>query len=285
MHLARIGSPHAERMLVAALELSTDPGLTIRIAHALGMIGGPLSVDALRAHIQKGEFLVREQISFSLSIIACRTGIPCFEPAVPTEEHLLRPDPEQAWPVIVETIPASEIGALVTSSVDTYGEKVSSEYGYRIRCGEKEMALIFNERLTHAESSTRATRLAQIVGFMLQRSPGSGSYSTGSLLISWPHSSSCANLALFRTSGRQLMFGQALIQGQGADFELVTVCGAGGLPAMLKGRFEGRRVMISEAVSVRTRAALTSRHRREPEQSSGLPELGPNLTKFRNSAE
>jgi hypothetical protein len=267
MHLAHIGSPDAERILVDALELSTDQALTIRIAHALGLIGGFLSVDALRAQMGRGESPLREQTSLSLSIIAFRVGLTGFEPAVPTEDTLLRPDPGQAWPLVVEPIPPSEIGALMSSTPDTYGEDVSSEHGCRIRCGDDEMALVFNRQLTRTESSIYAILQSQIIGFVLDRSPGAlESYSTGGLLLSWAHTPSRAHLALFRPSGRLLMFGHASIQRESADFEIVTVRGSGGLPAMLRGVFEGGQVSITEAVSVRTRAALASRHRREPER-------------------
>jgi len=63
------------------------------------------------------------------------------------------------------------------------------------------------------------------------------------------------------------MFGHATKERGNVTFEIAGVQGAGGLPALVRGRVEGPRVRIDEAVSVRTRAALASRQRREPEET------------------
>jgi HEAT repeats len=267
MHLARIGNPDAERTLVDALGHSADLAVAIRIAHALALIGGRPSIDPLRGLSTHDDPLVRQQASFSLAVVACRAGASGHEPEVPAEDRLLRPEAEEAWPLAVEPIAASDSDALLTSSVDTYGEKVSSDNAYRLRCGDNEMALLFNAQLSGADPSIAAARHPQIAGFLLDRSTWSESYSTGGLLLTWPHTASSAHLALFRPSGQLLMFGQTTIERGSAAFEIAGVRGPGGLPALVRGRVEGRRVRIDEAVSVRTRAALASRQRRKPEET------------------
>jgi hypothetical protein len=267
MHLARIGSPDSEQMLVDALRHSADSAVTIRIAHALALIGGRHSIEPLRGLMTRDDPLLRQQTSFSLAVVACRAGASGYEPAVPAEDQLLRPEAEDAWPLVVEPIAPCDAGALLTSSVDTYGEKVSPDNAYQLRCGENEMVLLFNAQLNDADSSIARARHPQIAGFLLDRSPLSESYSTGGLLLFWPHTASSAHLTLLRPSGRLLMFGQATIGRGSAAFEIVGVRGPGGLPALVRGRVEGRRVRIDEAILVRTRAALASRQRRKPEET------------------
>jgi len=267
MHLARIGSPESERMLVDALDHSPDPRVTIRIAHALGLIGGRQSIDPLHGLLTTDDPLLRQQASFSLAVVACRAGASGYEPHAPAEDRLLRPQAENAWPLAVEPIAACDSSALLTSSVDTYGETVASDNAYRIRCGENEMTLLFNAQVSGAASSIAMARHPQMVGFLVDRSPLSESYSTGGLLLTWPRTASSAHLGLFRPSGRLLMFGHATKERGNVTFEIAGVQGAGGLPALVRGRVEGPRVRIDEAVSVRTRAALASRQRREPEET------------------
>jgi hypothetical protein len=267
MHLARIGSPESERMLVDALEHSADAAVTIRIAHALSLIGGRHSIDLLRELVRADDPLLRQQASFSLAVVACRARASGCDPEVPPGDRLLRPEVAEAWPLAVESIAVYDSVALLTSSVDTYGEQVSFDNAYRLRCGENEMALLFNANLSGADSSLAAARHPQIAGFLIDRSPLSESYSTGALLLTWPCTASSAHLALFRPSGRLLMFGQATIERGSVAFEIGGVRGPVGLPALVRGRVEGRRVRIDEAVSVRTRAALASRQRRKPEET------------------
>lgn len=267
MHLARIGSPESERMLVDALEHSADPAVTIRIAHALALIGGRHSIEPLRGLFTNDDPLLRQQASFSLAVVACRVGASGYEPDLPAQDRLLRAEAEEAWPLAVEPIAACDSGAVLTSSVDTYGEKVSSDNAYRLRCGANEMAFLFNARLSGADSSIIAARHPQIAGFLLDRSPWSESYSTAGLLLTWPHTASSAHLALFRPSGRLVMFGQATSARGNVAFEIVGVRDPGALPALVRGRVEGRCVKIDEAVSVRTRAALAARQRRKPEET------------------
>ena len=267
MHLARLGSPDSERILVEALEHSAEPAVTIRIAHALALIGGRHSVDPLRGLVSKDDPLLRQQARFSLAVVGCRTGASGCEPDVPAEDRLLRPDAEEAWPLAVERLAACDSSGLLSSSADTYGEQVSSDNAYRLCCGENEMAFLFNARLSGADPSIAAANRLQIAGFLLDRSPLSESYSTGGLLLTWPDMASSAHLGLFRPSGRLRMFGQATMERGTAAFEIVGVQGPDGLPALVRGRVEGGRVRIEEAASVRTRAALASRPRRNPEET------------------
>ncbi len=92
--LGYLGGTEAQPILIEALTRTREPSVQVEIAGSLAKIGAPDSLEALGRLVENSEGGTRLQADFARSVIACRHGIKGFNPPVPAETDILRPDRE-----------------------------------------------------------------------------------------------------------------------------------------------------------------------------------------------
>jgi HEAT repeats len=252
--LGRVDQPETEAILLNQLPTVTEPVVRMKIVQALARLGSVPSLGELaRLAREDPDPAVRRQASFSCSVVAYRNGLSGYELPVPAASEILKLDPSSALAVTFGSTSAEETQATLASlGDDTYGLTLSNEVGYRIECGLLRMLLGLNEDLVQHGITALTEKGTMLLGLVAQRSSIDGSFSTRMLAFAWTATQGQFSLAVHRTDGKQLLFGSSVVDDGGATFDLNGVGGTGSKAVLLRGRFEGTLISITEALSSRT---------------------------------
>jgi HEAT repeat protein len=247
--LARTGRPQVEDLLLRSLPTATDLVVRVKIVAALARVGSPFSLVELDRLTGDPEPTVSRLAAFSRSVIAYRAGLSGHELPVPAPQDFLEVDVESSAPLVVGPAGVQETRAtLADLRNDTFGLDLSSEAGLRIECGLSRLFLTLSEEFVR-RGLAGLLRQPMLPGLIAQRAPSDGSYSVRMLLLAGPQEDGGFHIAVHRTDGSQMLFGSGAEDEEGATFELRSVRGKGSLPALLRGRVQGFKIVFTEAAA------------------------------------
>jgi hypothetical protein len=87
-----------------------------------------------------------------------------------------------------------------------------------------------------SRGSIEALARPSIAGYVAIRAEVDGSFSTGSVVLSWPNGQGGLHISVNRTSGTSEYFGEGTLDDGGVRFTLDAVRRPGAIPATVKGR-------------------------------------------------
>ncbi len=264
--ITRLPAPWAESMLLDLLKKAGPPAATpcneadtgrpsplgpARMAAALGRCGSRAAIPALQALVDAPGLdpMVSAQARFALTLIACREGLPSFEPAPPAAPAL-QADDENDRPVRVLPATAKAADEAVHALAgQLFGIRPDRLHAIDLACGAQQLLLLPNQ----APDGIRLTKLALgrpwLAGLVTVQSQEDHGHSVWRIVLTHPQDSDRARLTVHRTDGTITMEGQVLPDGDGARFSLHTLRRPGATAASVEGRVHGDALQIVRARS------------------------------------
>ncbi len=236
--LGRHKSAVAEAALTAAL-VAQEPLVVRRVAEALGRIGGPDALDALRRVAVPRDPAASRALGFAKSLIAYRLGL--------TEELLSAPSPAplRGEGVPLDVAPASaalkaKVAERLPRELPALDVRIAA--AVRVACERQEAVVL------PASTPAALLRSSGVAAVVMKRAYSLGHFATHLYLLTHPGDD--GRLALFgvRPDGTITHRGEARPRDQGLDFRLEALAMPYADPMRIAGRVDAEGlVSIAEA--------------------------------------
>ncbi len=270
--LGKHPSPEAEAALEAALTAS-EPLVVRRAAEALGRIGGPEALAALKRVPVPGDRAAARSLRFARSLVAYRLGL--------NEELLSASPPAQmrGESVALAVAPASAPAkAEVTERLprELPGIAVRAEAAVRIECERNEMLVL------PASAAAPMQRASAVAAVVMKRAHSLGHFATNLYILSHPTGGERVDLTGVRPDGTITHKGEAWPEDGALRFRLEALATPLADPVIIEGTMSAEGVVaITEArVATGPRLGVLAPRRNEL-PTLPHPVLGKAPTRFR----
>jgi len=261
-----------------ALAAAIDPkdGETLKhIARSLGQIGDEASLRTLETVEIPRDHPAWRSLSFARTLIAYRYGL---------EAHTLEPIPagqvlefhcEHPNPVESKAIGPKELKGMLPALQRLLPTISISDLGaIHLDCHGVEYLLVFNREIVQkAKTATDVGRRKGVVGALLLRSAGLGTYFVHEYLFTNPKGEK-GKSPLFgvRSTGISLHSGEVTYSPEGAEFHFAALNSSHAPPLDLAGRYDLKtgRVSIDRAMTCDERAPLQRKPRTPRRDNLGV---------------
>lgn len=245
--IAQIGE-ESEAALLETLPTARDQQLQIAIIQSLARVGSQRAIENLKEFSPGYELSVQRLAQFSQTVIAYRLGITGYE--LPQPEKMLEGDPQQRVDVTILQASAEEMGNIQPwlEKGAAFNLELSQSLNYRIDCGQRHLALVF-ERSLEEDVLARLNERNRLAGLVASRAETDGSYSTRYLVFTTPKSRSELSIAVHRTDGQPAYAGSTKRNRSILSFELRAVAVRGASPTLIRGSVSSEGVTFEEAWS------------------------------------
>jgi hypothetical protein len=196
-YLTRVEGPAAEPR-VRILTADDEPAIQLTAIRELGTIGSADSLAELSRLVESPDGQVQRLARLSVALVAFRSDIPGFEPALPP-----RIPPDQVrWDeeIAIQPAPAAEVRRVIEQVDDrTYGSRPSVRGACEMRCGRLRWVLLPDESLVDSDGY-RFPAGRQLAAILAQRAEVADVYATSLLALTWPDADA-HQLGVFRLDG------------------------------------------------------------------------------------
>lgn len=243
--LAKVDTRAAQDILIRNLAIR-DERVRTGVLIGLGRIGDMRALEAIERSNDQSK-----PAQFAMTLIAHRLGVEGHELTVPDEKGLLKIPANSARPVEWQRADAGDVRvALRSLAQDPFGIAYAEAPAYQIRCGERQLMVLFNRELAAQNMIKRASDRKALAGVVALRNESNGLYSVSLLLLTSPSAKNEAvHLLLCHTNGDIGYAGLALVKDNSAEFSLWAVDRAGAFPIRFEGTFHDGRLEIKTALS------------------------------------
>ena len=217
IQLARLEGAASEKDLLPAAKRGGPPLLQIKVARALGMIGGPACIAELEKLASSENKCLARQAAFSRVLVAFRARQHGFEPKLP-EYGQLEPAARRFFSLFAEPVSEEQIRSCESSRIDTYSTEPAWQDGLYVACGPRQFLVFLDARLLDCGIAASALQDPLLLGIVAQRPSLEAAFSTQWLLLSWPADRGRVQLAVYRPSGELVMQGFATGGGEKRAF-------------------------------------------------------------------
>jgi hypothetical protein len=262
VQLARLEGPAAAKDLLAAMKRGGPPLFQIKVARAIGMVGGAACMADLAKLASSQDQGVAGQAAFSRMLVAFRSGQRGFEPKLP-EHGQHEPVAKQFFSLLVESVSEDQIRLAMASRIDTYGTEPAWQDGLYVACGRTQHLVFSDARLLDRGIAASALQDPLVFGLVAQRASVDAAFSTRWLLLSWPMDRGRVRVAVYRPSGELAMQGSATIAGEEGRFTLRSR--ELNEPIVLRGALVGRRCAGIESASTASTSSFAQKQKRIPD--------------------
>jgi hypothetical protein len=250
IYLGKITAPAAMHILIHNSNVRDELVLS-GVMRALGCIGDRSALAAISQAKQHAHGLAMVQAEFAQTLIAHREGVHELDVAVAEQTNHLTMDANDTHPF--EIIPANSSAAelcLRSLADQPYGIEYSEQSMYQARCGRSNWMILFNRDFAQKNTTVKLRKQLTLLGTIALRDAETGLYSTMYLVLTAPAiDQQTVNILVYRTAGRLIFAGSAVIKDNHAEFSILAVRRAGAYSLQVDGVFEDGRLDIHTALS------------------------------------
>lgn len=253
VELGRVGSDEALEALARHADVKHD--LVARgVLNGLRHISSPraLEVAARRTERPQGETrspLARSE-RWTAALLAFRHGAPDFDLSLPKRYRFAQVDPARAQEIgVAPPRPDALSRALRDLTVNALGVELSPERAVEMRCGERELMLLFNRELVEREGLRLFERKA-VVGVVAVRHTVEGdNYSTKYGVLAQPSKGKELRILVTTTKGVVVLAGSGRLSGDQIKFKVKAVDRPGVVAMEVEGAYTAEGVRLTRALS------------------------------------
>jgi hypothetical protein len=249
--LARTRSPAAPEILLRSAGVR-DPRVLAAVLRALGTAGGEAALPAVLEAGKRATGAAAEEARFAASLISYRLGLAGNELPLPGERDRVEVPPDAARPIdVARAGPREAELVLRTLGPEPAGVELAEAPMWRLRCGRTAWMLALNRECAGADLAERAARRKLLAGVVAWRSPETGRWSVGLLVLTSPSAEVPGRVDVLacRPSGAVVLAGSARVDGASAEVSLGAVTRPGALGVRIVAVVERGAVRIREAVA------------------------------------
>jgi hypothetical protein len=255
--LAKVDNRAAQDILVRNLGIR-DERVRAGVLIGLGRIGDMIALEAIERLNDRSK-----PARFAAALIAYRLGVEGHELPVPEEKALLDLPVSGARPVQWQRADAADVTLCLSALAnDPFGITYAREPAYEVRCGRRQLMVLFNRELVVQDMTQRSRERKALAGVVALRNETNGTYSVSLLILTSPNlKNEAVQIMLCHTNGDIGYAGQAAIEDNSANLILRAVSRAGAFPIRFEGTFKDGRFEIKTALSA---LFVSSHHQPRP---------------------
>jgi len=250
IYLGKITSPAALQILTHNSNVRDELVLS-GVMRALGCIGDRSALGAISEAKQHAHGLAMVQAEFAQTLIEHRAGLHELELSNMEQPEHLTQDLNDCRPfeIIPSNYSAAEL-CLRSLADQPYGIEYSEQSMYQARCGRNNWMVLFNRDFAEKNTTAKLRKQLTFLGTVALRDAESGLYSPIYLILTAPAiDKQEVNILVYRTAGRLVFTGSAVINDNQAEFSIMAVRKAGAYSLHVEGVFEDGRMEIRTAMS------------------------------------
>jgi hypothetical protein len=243
--LAKVDTRAAQDILIRNLRIR-DERVCAGVLIGLGRIGDSAALEAL-AHLKDDSKPAR----FAATLIAHRLGVEGHDAPVPDDSDLLGLADSAARPMQWQRPDPADIRFCLRSlTSDPFGIAFAQEPVYQVRCGGRELMVLFNRELVAQDTIKWMRERKTLAGVVALRNETNGLYSVSLLILTSPsRKTEGFNLMLYQTNGALAYAGRASVGVNSTEFSIRALSRPGAFPIRFEGTLQDGRVEIKTALS------------------------------------
>ncbi|MBL7827872.1 MAG: hypothetical protein JNJ57_14680 [Saprospiraceae bacterium] len=249
-NLCRLESRSGGKEVLELLEKEKDEHVISALAPLLGRCAPADAVRRIQTLAEKSKGFARQQLEFSLSLIAYRENLPEFTLPYPKSSELLTlEDSKTAVSMRLDKPNAAEFEHIrYANDDDAFGLEPSLQLSYKIGCNPNDWILSLDQKMGKPDTAEQLKKRKQILGALYFRNFSTGDYSLAYLLLSSPEKQECL-LHLCSPKGMVKYAGKARFESAGLSFSIQSVLHAGATPVRFEGNFAQGSLQVTHARS------------------------------------